>query len=153
MRVQRPPHNRFGRLIASLRKRIGYTQSEIAAILGITSNYLSKIETGEKGVPSSYILIKMADFYNIKLSRLMVAGGIMVKSMNPDKLDNVMRELKDAQAVENMIDSAKTILEIASVFENFHFRLPADVQELANPLKLQAKTLLQVLLDSKNGSL
>lgn len=147
MRTTAPLNNLFGRYIAAARKRIGYNQTELASILGVTSNYLSKIETGQKGVPNAYILIKMADFLNVKLSNFMVAGGIMVQVMNPDKLNKVMRELERVKTFQELKDSANVVYEISCVFEKFHYRLPEDVKDLVNPLKLQGKRLRDAFLD------
>ena len=147
MRTKAPLNNMFGRFLSSARKRIGYNQQELAQVLGVTSNYLSKIETGQKGVPNAYILIKMADFLNVKLSKFMVAGGIMVDVMNPDKLDRVMRELERAKTFQQLKESANVVYEIACVFEKHHYRLPEDVKDLVNPLKLQGKTLKEAFVD------
>ena len=147
MRTKAPLNNMFGRYLSSARKKIGYNQQQLAAVLGITSNYLSKIETGQKGVPNAYVLIKMADFLNIKLSKFMVAGGIMTDVMNPDKLDRTMRELEKVKMFNQLRDAANVIYEIACVFEKFHDRLPEDVKDLVNPLKLQGKTLKDAFVD------
>lgn len=151
MRTKVPLNNMFGRFLSSARKKIGYNQIELAQVLGVTSNYLSKLETGERGVPNSYILIKMADFLNIKLSKFMIAGGIMTQVMNPDKLDRVMNDLNRAKTFEQLKESANTVYEIACVFEKFHYRLPDDVKDLVNPLKLQGKTLKEAFVDKPRG--
>lgn len=152
-RTASPANNMFGRFLSSTRKKIGYSQIELAEVLGVTSNYISKLETGQKGVPNSYILIKMADFMNIKLSDFMVAGGIMTEVMNPDKLDRVLIELNRAQTLSKLKDAANTIFEIALVFEKQHYRLPEEVRELVNSLKLQGKTLKDALLDKPRTKL
>jgi transcriptional regulator with XRE-family HTH domain len=151
MRTKAPLNNMFGRFLSSARKKTGYTQIELSEILGVTSNYLSKLETGQKGVPNAYLLIKLADFLNVKLSDLMIAGGIMVDVMNPDKLNRVLIELNRAHTFSKLKDAANTVYEIACVFEKFHYKLPADVQELVNPLKLQGKTLKEGFVDKPRG--
>jgi transcriptional regulator with XRE-family HTH domain len=150
-RTKTPLNNLFGRFVSSARKKIGYNQQELAAVLGVTSNYLSKIETGERGVPNAYILIQLADFLNVKLSKLMIAGGIMVDVMNPDKLDRVMQELNRAKTFQQLKEASNVVYEIACVFEKHHYRLPEDVKDLVNPLKLQGKTLKEAFVDKPRG--
>jgi transcriptional regulator with XRE-family HTH domain len=147
MRTTAPLNNMFGRFLSSARKKTGYNQAEFSAVLGITSNYLSKLETGQKGIPNSYVLIKMADFLNIKLSKLMIAGGLMTEIMNPDKLDRVISELERAKRFHQLKDAANVIYEIACVFEKYHYRLPEDVKDLVNPLKLQGKLMREAFVD------
>ena len=56
--------------LKELRKVHGYTQDDVAAVLGIVRQTYSHYETGKR-TPSSESLFKLAGFYNISVNDLM----------------------------------------------------------------------------------
>ncbi len=61
---------RFGEKLRTLRKQQGLTLKELALALGFTSHsYASEIETGKKR-PSTEMIIKIADLFNVSVDQL-----------------------------------------------------------------------------------
>jgi len=65
----------IGSIIKDLREHCGYTQKELAKLLGISSGCLSKYETG-KTIPAPDILIKMSDIFNMPVDYLIGKNNI-----------------------------------------------------------------------------
>ena len=64
-------YKELGLKIAYYRKKKGYTQAQLAEIVGISSNYLSLIERGNKGQSYSMeTLFKIAEALEITVSEL-----------------------------------------------------------------------------------
>ena len=61
---------KLGEKIKSLRKSKGISQEELAAMLKINRNYLSRVETG-KSEPTAGILKQIAIIFNIDLNSLL----------------------------------------------------------------------------------
>ncbi len=62
--------SRIGEKIRTLRKQQGLTLKELALALGFTSHsYASEIETGKKR-PSTEMIIKIADLFNVSVDQL-----------------------------------------------------------------------------------
>ena len=60
---------RFGQFVAALRKEKGWTQLELAELLGIQRSHISAIELGNVGV-SFDLLFKMCEVFQIKPKEL-----------------------------------------------------------------------------------
>jgi transcriptional regulator with XRE-family HTH domain len=60
----------LGNRVRALRKKNGWTQVELAELLGIDRSYLSEIETGKK-VPSLTTLKVIADGFHLTLSQFL----------------------------------------------------------------------------------
>jgi transcriptional regulator with XRE-family HTH domain len=61
---------RLGNRVRALRQKSGWTQVELAEMLGIDRSYLSEIETGKKD-PGLRILKAIADGFQLSLSQLL----------------------------------------------------------------------------------
>lgn len=61
---------RLGNRVRNLRKERGWTQVELAELLGIDRSYLSEIETGKKD-PSLRVLKTIADGFGLSLPQLL----------------------------------------------------------------------------------
>lgn len=68
--------------IRNLRIDNGYTQKQIAELLGISQNTYSQYEIGVLNYPID-ALIKLADFYNVSIDYLL--GRTAVKTPYPKK--------------------------------------------------------------------
>lgn len=55
----------FSKLIGDLRKSRGVRQSKLAEAVGFEQSYISALEAGTKGPPSSEFVEKMNDFFNL----------------------------------------------------------------------------------------
>jgi transcriptional regulator with XRE-family HTH domain len=61
---------RLGIRVRNLRKKSGWTQVELADILGVDRSYLSEIETGKKD-PSLRVLKTLADGFGLSLPKFL----------------------------------------------------------------------------------
>ena len=68
--------------IRNLRIDSGYTQKQIAVLLGISQNTYSQYEIGVLNYPVD-ALIKLADFYNVSIDYLL--GRTAIKTPYPKK--------------------------------------------------------------------
>ena len=62
---------RFGKMVKMVRKERGLTQVELATRLGITSGYLSEVESGRK-LPHIDLTIDIARTLNVNANRLIL---------------------------------------------------------------------------------
>ncbi len=60
----------LGNRIRALRRKHGWTQVDMAEVLGVDRSYLSEIETGKKD-PSLRVLKTIADGFELSLSQLL----------------------------------------------------------------------------------
>jgi DNA-binding XRE family transcriptional regulator len=61
---------RLGNRVRTLRRKRGWTQVEMAELLGIDRSYLSEIENGKKD-PSLRVMKTIADGFDLSLSQLL----------------------------------------------------------------------------------
>ncbi len=64
----------FGQRLKSVRKRRGWSQAQLAKIVGCSRGYLSSLETGSFS-PSMSVLRKLADALNVKAYELLYLPG------------------------------------------------------------------------------
>ena len=65
-------YKEIGLKIAYYRKKKGYTQAQLSEMVGISSNYLSLIECGNKGQSYSMeTLFKIAEALKVKVNDLL----------------------------------------------------------------------------------
>ena len=64
----------IGANIRAVRHRLGYTQMELAKIIGLEQNSISCMERGNY-LPSIGVLLKIADVADVPLNCLMEIGG------------------------------------------------------------------------------
>jgi transcriptional regulator with XRE-family HTH domain len=65
----------FGRHIKSLREAKGLTLTELSKLSGASHPYLSQIENGRKGIPSTKVLKKLAGPLDVPYMELMYFAG------------------------------------------------------------------------------
>lgn len=81
---------KLGEKIKQLRKSKGISQEELASMLKINRNYLSRIETG-KSEPTSSILKQIAEIFSIDLNSLL---DIIDEDRNTDKVKYIVDNCK-----------------------------------------------------------
>lgn len=64
---------KFGAYIAAKRKEAGMNQSDLAEILNLTRQSISKYETGEC-FPDISIVIQLADIFGVTIDELVKSG-------------------------------------------------------------------------------
>lgn len=87
----------LGRRIRSLRKIRGYTQEELAEIIGINPKYLSSIERGEEN-PTLDLFIRLADGLKVELHEIFQFEHETEQSERlRKKLKALMAEIKEEE--------------------------------------------------------
>jgi transcriptional regulator with XRE-family HTH domain len=81
----------LGIKIKNLREIEKISQEQLAKILKINRNYLSRIETG-KSEPTSSILIDLANIFNISIDSLLDISNN--ETSNEEKFDIIYKRLK-----------------------------------------------------------
>ena len=81
---------KLGEKIKQLRKSKGISQEELASMLKINRNYLSRIETG-KSEPTSSILKNIAEIFSVDLNSLL---DIIDEDRNTDKIKYIIDNCK-----------------------------------------------------------
>ena len=79
----------FGRKIQMLRKSQGISQENLAAILKINRNNLSRIETG-KSEPTLSIIKNIVNYFNVDVASLMDLNGNSIDTK--DKIKKISEE-------------------------------------------------------------
>ncbi len=92
----------IGRFIASLRKANGYTQSDLAEILGVSNKTISSWET-DNSSPDLSILPAIADLFRVSIDEL-IRG-----EKNKEAQDNIVELSQKSEKIRNnMIKSLKS---------------------------------------------
>ncbi len=92
--------NRYAKTI--LRKRIGLSQASLAERFGVSTQAVSKWETG-LALPDIELLLEMSYLFDIPLNSLLegeddfMNSAAMTKMKLPEKLDKVLTSKKDRQ--------------------------------------------------------
>lgn len=77
----------FSKLILRLRERRGWSLRRASAVAGVSSAYLSQLESGRAAPPSPRILDRLARAYEFQYEELMRAAGHLVS----DTQEQVLR--------------------------------------------------------------
>ena len=81
----------FGQKVQMLRKNHNISQENLATLLKINRNYLSRIETG-KSEPTLSIIKRLADFFKVDVASLMDMNNS--NSSNDEKIKIINEECK-----------------------------------------------------------
>jgi transcriptional regulator with XRE-family HTH domain len=90
----------IGNCLKRMRNIYGYKASEMSKALGISQSYLSEIEN-EKKSPNLELLQKYADFFQIKLSSLILIAETYENSNSQEKGENLIGRMM-IQLVEKL---------------------------------------------------
>ena len=94
--------NEINKRLKLLRKKISMTQQEFAKILGISQNFLSAIETGDRGVPIERL--ESLSEINANLDWLITGQGEMFKAPpGQQRLVNVLDPTGDLAAAVRLL--------------------------------------------------
>nr|WP_325231604.1 helix-turn-helix transcriptional regulator [uncultured Oscillibacter sp.] len=91
--------------IAELRKKQGWSQSELASYVGVKQNTISQYENDQRNIPSRLVL-KFADLFGVSPSYL------MGEAEKPDEIHPVVHDLQLATKIitEEIIDKVNLYL-------------------------------------------
>lgn len=97
----------IGKALAEARATAGYSQAELAQILGISQRTISSYESGQRRIHAA-LLFKLANMLNLSLDN--IAGMSFSKIDGRTRFSNAMKELEnlssnEQKAVFTLIDS------------------------------------------------
>ena len=101
----REPQTDFGKELRRLRLEAGYSQTKLSELAGITSGYISQLETGDKH-PTLQIIRILSQQLDVKPNHLFIKIGMMEMNLgsslvnNRDRLNNEMPNLPQDQLEE-----------------------------------------------------
>lgn len=78
-----------GSLLRKLRKEKGYTQEELAEIMGVSNRTVSRWETGSN-MPDISILVELADYYGVDIREL-IDGERKSEKMDKDVKETALK--------------------------------------------------------------
>lgn len=112
------PENTFGELIRRHRKNIGFTQEQLAERVGVSQNYIAKIETGYAKSLSPKTLTKLAIALDIPNETLV--------EMNMAFYEGVAKLYEKREDLDEAFHSLPTktkelLLKIAPIIQKYMF--------------------------------
>ena len=87
---------RSGAYIQNLRIQNGYTQSELAKVMGIDQSFLSRIESGKKGC-SVDMFIQLSEFFHVSLD-------VLILGIDPDMAEESEHKMRLKANITELID-------------------------------------------------
>ncbi|MBS4205808.1 XRE family transcriptional regulator [Lederbergia citrea] len=103
----------IGKNIYEIRKRRGFTLTELADRAGIAKSYLSNIERNVNKNPSINVVEKIALVLGVEMKALLISDAN--SETQPQPLDeewvDFVHELKDSGVEKDQIQEYKTLLE------------------------------------------
>lgn len=91
-----------GRFIAEMRKRKGYTQRQLAEILGISDKTISKWECGN-GFPEVSLLLPLCEGLDISVNELLAGERVSDDDYRKKAEENMVNLVKEAQESKKKI--------------------------------------------------
>jgi transcriptional regulator with XRE-family HTH domain len=104
------PKNILGDKLKKLRKQKKLTQSELSKILGLSKNYIAKVESGVK--PSMETFRKLAEFFQIPIEYLVSENEDNTIPI-PVRNKEILEALIEVDKMEN--EDQKLVLDVVKV--------------------------------------
>ena len=107
--------NEFGKLLREYRLLAGLTQTSLAKIVGLHSSYISRLEQGQRDVPSRGTIIKFIQALGIQTQNanqlLLSAGYSPVEKDSLNIIDPALRLITDLFQDKRVTDTELSILK------------------------------------------
>lgn len=101
----------IGNNISNIRKRRGYTLSELAERAGISKSYLSNIERNVNQNPSVNLIERIAIVLNVDLKILLNGENVSSDQTDENYYIEFINELKNLGIDKNQIHQYKSLIE------------------------------------------
>jgi len=152
------PFLEIGKLVRNLRISKGYSQFDLAEILGVNNSYLSRIENGERR-PSTKIMRKMSEALDFPYDELVVASGLLSPEFRERQAlgrdSGVLRDIREIRAALSRLVPPMTTLGPDSVRAGqrraipLFDRVPAGLLDEANVVEAHDDIEKIVLADDE----
>ena len=120
--------------IASLRKQKGITQEELAGVLGVTNQTVSKWELAAC-CPDIQLLPDIADYFNVSIDELFF--GINTKETTVDSVP-----WDDDDTIRAVVFIGKKIMEKTDDLSNFKFIYEGEARNVESQIDIQCGDIL-----------
>lgn len=117
----------FGLQLKELRESRGLSLRQVSYVAGVSSSYLSQVETGDRNIPTPKVLKKLAPVLGVTYDRIMTMAGY---AANPSKkeeddldphIQKIMSQVIGLRVAKTLTDSEKdAILSSVTNFIDFH---------------------------------
>jgi transcriptional regulator with XRE-family HTH domain len=113
----------IGKRLRLIREKIGITQAEVGAKLGIQSQHVSKYERGET-VPTWENLIKLIELYDVNINWLLTGkGSIFLSPVNysiqEEKNVSAVRDLEPDNQIDEIIMELRKDLDLKNLIYDY----------------------------------
>ncbi len=105
---------KIGRFIAERRKAAGFTQMQLAEMLGITDRAVSKWENG-KAMPDTSIMLGLCDALKITVNDLLSGEVVSMENYNKELENNLLEMIKQKEQADKRLLKIEIILGIISI--------------------------------------
>lgn len=101
----------FGRKLRELRTRAGFSQRELAELIGVDFTYLSKIENGTIPPPSEKVIRRLGEALNADVDELMILAGKIPADIVQELLRNkeTLQTLRSSRSPQKSKATRNTI--------------------------------------------
>lgn len=104
---------RIGNILRETRKKKSLTLDAVSDKVGVSVNYISELERGEKGkIPSNYVLVQLSKVLDIDEKELFEGFGKIPASIVEELEDNdmLLRTLYDIKKNKKLTDDDRNLL-------------------------------------------
>lgn len=105
---------KIGQFIAEKRKENGFTQMQLAEMLGITDRAISKWERG-KAMPDYSIILDLCDKLKINVNDLLCGEVVAMENYNKEMENNLLEMIKQKEEADKRLLTLEIILGIIAV--------------------------------------
>lgn len=134
-----------GQMITKGREQKGLSQRELAKIANVSNTEISRIESGERGIPNPKTLRKISQHIGINYNDLMYAAGLgmQVSPLNPF-LKRYYSDLKGQLLDEALINTLGSIDNWETLIKSLKQRVEEN-----NILESEKEVILQTIEDTE----
>ncbi len=105
---------KIGRFIAERRKAAGFTQMQLAEMLGITDRAISKWENG-KAMPDTSIMLGLCDALKITVNDLLSGEVVSMENYNKELEKNLLEMVKQKEQADKRLLMFEWVISILSL--------------------------------------
>lgn len=140
-----------GQMITRGREEKGLSQRELAKIANVSNTEISRIESGERGIPNPKTLRKISQHIGINYNDLMYAAGLglQVSPLNP-LLKHYYSGLKGQELDEALINTLGSIDNWEALIKSFKQRLEENILDSEKEIILQTIEDTEYQINSAN---
>ncbi len=105
---------KIGKFIAESRKKVGFTQMQLAEKLNVTDRAVSKWETG-KSMPDSSIMLDLCHILQISVTELLMGEEVSMDNNNEKFEEVAMEVVRQKERADKMLLALEWVVGILSI--------------------------------------